>query len=190
MEMDEMSKKSWENKNKSYKNYMKYIDNKENKFKLTLIDLLYISNFKGGRASIHEEESLVNEKLKKYSEYLKEINNEFEGKMVGDLTDEELNSLKKKGEKFLQTTFEESTDINGFKASYASAMLHFYFPDLLPILDRHVLEGVNIDTEKKSNGQVKDIEQYYPELINKFYQHLKNNYEKSVREYDKELFIK
>lgn len=180
----------WENANISYNNYMNFIEGKENRFELSYIDLLYISNFKGGFASIHEEESSVNEKLKKYSEQLKEINNEFKGKNLDDLTDEELNLLKKKAEKFLQTTTEESTNIYGFKSSYASAMLHFYFPDLLPILDKRVLKGVSIDTEKKSNDQVKDIKQYYPELINKFHQHLKNNPEKSLREYDEECFKK
>lgn len=186
-----MSKRtSWENKNKSYVNYMEYIDNKERKFKLTLIDLLYISNFKGGNACIHEHKSDVDEKLEKYSECLKAIENEFKGKKLENLTDEELNSLKEKAETVIRATDEENTEIFGFKTYYAAAMLHFYFPNLLPIMDENVIDSTNIKPKEDNSNQSIDEElNYYFLLIDEFYRHLRKHPEKSVREYDKELFI-
>ena len=59
-ETDKRAIALWTNAARSLKNYQQYIDRKRTKYELTLIDLLYISNFKGGNASIHEEEGIVN----------------------------------------------------------------------------------------------------------------------------------
>jgi len=187
-----MSKAStqWEKANVSYQNYLHYIGRKEEKFELTLIDLLYIRNFKGGNASIHEEGALVNAKLQKYSEHLMDIYKEFGDKQLRNLLEEELESLKRKAQSFVRLTLDNNTSIDGFKSSYASALLHFYFPDLIPILDRRVLNGTGITVQKNKQGQVINIENYYPELIGRFYHHLKKNPTKSLRDYDKENFTK
>ncbi len=187
-----MSKAStqWEKANISYQNYVNYIKRKIKKFELHLIDLLYIRNFKGGNASIHEEETSVDTKLKEYSKHLEEIDREFGNKQLRELSEEELESLKKKVQSFIQLTKNRMTAIDGFKSSYASALLHFYFPDLIPILDRRVLNGVGIEVEKNSQGQVINIEEHYPELIDKFFDYLKKNPTKSLRDYDKECFTK
>ena len=186
-----MSKTStqWQKANLSYQNYIDYILSKPEKYELTFIDLLYISNFKGGNASIHEKEISVNAKLKKYSECLKTIHKEFDNKQLRDLSKEELASLKRKTSEFVNLTSGSSTAIDGVKSSYASALLHFYFPNLIPILDRRVLNGTGIKKVKKGE-QVKDIEKYYPELIENFYRYLQQNHNKSLRDYDRENFIK
>ena len=129
-----MSKAStqWQKANLSYQNYIDYILSKPEKYELTFIDLLYISNFKGGNASIHEKEISVNAKLKKYSECLKTIHKEFDNKQLRDLSKEELASLKRKTSEFVNLTSGSSTAIDGVKSSYASALLHFYFPKFNP----------------------------------------------------------
>ncbi len=180
----------WKKANKSYQNYLAYIKSKRERFKLTLIDLLYVRNFKGGNASIHEDESSMNVKLKKYSECLGNIHNRFDSKRLGELSNGELKVLKEKAHSFVSLTLSDDTSIDGFKSSYASALLHFYFPNLIPILDRRVLNGAGIHAKKNSQGQVINIEQYYPNLIDKFYIYLKNNPIKSLRDYDKECFTK
>lgn len=187
-----MSKAStqWGKADVSYQNYIHYIERKPEKFELTLVDLHYIRNFKGGNASIHEKESLVNAKLKKYSEYLKVIHKEFGDKQLRDLSKEESELLKSKAQSFICLTLDNSTAIDGFKTSYASALLHFYFPNLIPILDRRVLNGVGIHVKKNNQGQVINIKRHYPTLIDKFYIHLKANPTKSLRDYDKENFTK
>jgi hypothetical protein len=179
----------WEKANISYRNYMNYIREKQERFEVTFIDLLYISNFKGGNASVHEDEVSVNSKLKKYSEHLKEIQNRFDNRQLKELSNEELTILKTRANSFLSLTQKDNTSVEGFKGSYASALLHFYFPDLIPILDRRVLNGTGIKKVWKKE-QVKNIEQYYASLIDHFYHHLRNNPGKSLRAYDKENFIK
>ena len=47
MDNDKRATTQWDKSSISYKNYQSYIANKPQKFELTLIDLLYISNFKG-----------------------------------------------------------------------------------------------------------------------------------------------
>lgn len=187
-----MSKSStqWEKADVSYQNYIHYIKRKPEKFELTLIDLYYIRNFKDGNASIHEKEKLANIKLKEYSEYLRVIHKEFSDKQLRDLSRGELKLLKSKAQSFICLTLDNSTAIDGFKTSFASALLHFYFPNLIPILDKRVLNGVGIDVKKNTQDQVINIEKYYPTLIDKFYIHLKANPTKSLRDYDKENFTK
>lgn len=180
----------WEKANISYKNYMDYINRKENKYGLTLIDLLYVSNFKGGNASINEEEKLANIKLKKYSMKLIEILGRFKDRKLSDLSDEDFTDLKKLIKQFLDLTSDEIFSIDGLKTSYASALIHFYFPNLVPIIDRRVLNGADINVEKDTQGQIKNIEQYYPNLIDKFYSELKQRTNLTIRALDREFFIK
>lgn len=184
------SSTQWKKKDVSYQNYIHYIKKKPKRFELTLIDLLYLRNFKGVNASIHEKENLVNAKLKKYSENLRIIHKEFGDRQLRGLSKEELRLLKSKAQSFICLTLHNSMAIDGFKTSYASALLHFHFPNLIPILDRRVLAGVGIDAKKDTQGQVINIENYYPALIDKFYIHLKANPTKSLRDYDKENFTK
>lgn len=180
----------WQKANISYQNYLDYIGRKEKRFELAYIDLLYVSNFKGGNASINEDEASLNGKLKEYSKHLMAINQEFGVKYLKDLSNEELESLKNKSLSFIRLTLSNSTSIDGFRCSYASAVLHFHFSNLIPILDRRVLNGVGIKVEKNKQGQVINIERYYPELITRFYNYLRDNPNKSLRDFDKENFIK
>jgi hypothetical protein len=45
----------WEKADISYRNYIAYLNRKSSPCELSLIDLLYVSNFKGGSASIQEQ---------------------------------------------------------------------------------------------------------------------------------------
>jgi len=49
---------------------------------------------------------------------------------------------------------------------------------------------VGIKVERNKQGQVINIERYYPELITRCYDYLRNNPNKSLRNFDKENFIK
>ena len=60
--------------------------------------------------------------------------------------------------------------IDGFGVSYCSALFHFHFPKLIPVLDRRVLIGISIVAKAEqmtSEGQVRDIENHYTDLIEK-----------------------
>lgn len=191
MTIDKKATTQWDKAAISYNNYLKYLDGKADKFELTLIDLLYISNFKGGNSTINEDELKIKEKLKIYSKTLKEIDTKFNSRKLVDLNDIEVNELTE-CVKFLCSLTKKSTDnkIDGFSVSYLSALLNCYFPNLLPILDRRVLINLGIVTDQDINnqGQIIDIERFYKTLITKMREiSLREN--KSIRQIDKELFV-
>lgn len=185
------AKGRWEKADISYHNYLKYIQRKGDKYALSLIDLLYVSNFKGGNASINESESSVNQKLERYSSLMREIQEEFGERRLAELTREDIVRLKEQAGAFLNLTARDSShSIDGFKSSYASALLHFHFPNLIPILDRRVLNGAGLEVEVNSQKQVVRIERYFPELIDKFYEELRKRQNLTLRALDKEYFTK
>ncbi len=158
----------WKKSNEcSYKSYQKYIKKKgKDKYVLTLIDLLYISNFKGGNATINEEEYIINQKLTKYSEILKLIHNEFKEVKLFELEKEQLGKFYRLIESICDLTENLETKIDGFSVSYLSALLNSYFPNLIPILDRRVLINSRlVEKEDIYQGQIKSIRKFYKLLI-------------------------
>ncbi|MDR1161952.1 MAG: hypothetical protein LBK45_06395 [Tannerellaceae bacterium] len=189
--VDTSAETRWEKSNKSYLNYLNYLDKKKDRFDLTFIDLLYISNFKGGNATIHEEEDDINRKLKSYTEKLREMNTLYGGKSLRDLTDSEINTLIDKIKEVCDLTKKEGdTNIDGFSVSYLSALLNAYFPDLIPIIDRRVLINLGLVKEKDidSTVHIKNIYAHYGELIREFARLMKDD-KRSMREIDRSFFI-
>jgi hypothetical protein len=174
----------------SYKNYQDFIDKKNERFKLTLIDLLYISNFKGGNGTINEPESTIEYKLTKYSKILIDINEKFKSKTLHQLSDIEIDKLIILITSICNLTHKTTaTKIDGFGISYLSALLSSYFPELIPILDRRVLMNLTLVTTADIDkyGQIKNIQRFYEQLVKKFAQLCKEE-QLSVREFDKYLF--
>lgn len=188
--IDSRAKNRWTKSDISYHNYQSYIKNKSDIYNLTIIDLFYISNFKGGNASIHEDEIKVNKKLNFYSNILKEIDNSFRVKELKDLTEAECNKLIIMLEKACGLTNNNTlTKIDGFGPSYLSALLNAYFPNLIPILDRRML--INLKLVKKQNvrsGQIVNIEDFYASLIKKFAELSKKSPNESFRDIDRNYF--
>jgi hypothetical protein len=181
----------WDKSEISYQNYQEYIRNKSDYFSLTFIDLLYISNFKGGNATINEKETVINQKLIQYSIGLKEIDKSFHGKKLSDLKLSEIDYLISLVNNIVSLTDKESfhSRIDGFSSSYLSALLNAYFPNLIPILDRRLLINLKLvgDSDKDSQGQIKNIKRFYGSLIKNFSEIVKES-GKSVREVDREYF--
>lgn len=74
-----------------------------------------------------------------------------------------------------------------------SALLNAYFPNLIPILDRRVLINMKLvskDDLVKSSKQIKKIEDFYPRLVRSFAELLKANNGKTIRDIDREYFIR
>jgi len=179
----------WNKASKSLGNYQKYIEGKQTEFELTLVDLLYISNFKGGNASIHEDQEKIDHKLKEYSKVLKLIHEGFYSRSLVQLSDLEMKRLIELAKMFLNLKDNLDTAIDGFKASFLSTILHSHFPDLFPILDRRLL--VNMDLVHKidlsKSKQVRNIGEFYPKLIEKVRDICKAS-NKSIRKVDEEYF--
>lgn len=187
---DKRALTQWNKSAISYKNYRDFIDKKSERFKISLIDLLYISNFKGGNATINEPESIIENKLVGYGKLLIEINEVFNNKAIAKLNSAKIDNLIIQITSICNLTHKgTSTKIDGFSVSYLSALLNSYFPDLIPILDRRILINLGIvksdDTDK--NGQIKNIQRHYGPLVKKVSTLCKKK-QISVRELDKILF--
>ena len=175
----------WVKMGKSLSNYQAFINKKEDRFRLGLVDLLYISNFKGGNGAIHEHEEDLAKKLVPYSNLLVQISLQFGTLELAQLSNIQTAALIGLLENLPSYTSDAKTSIDGFKISYLSALYHAYFPNLIPILDRRVLIGTSIITKPNQlrNGQVIAIHKYFPELIMKM-QLLSRSSGKSLRELD------
>lgn len=187
-ETDKRAEQQWDKSDISYKNYVNFISSKSDKFKLTLIDLLYVSNFKGGYATINETEETITQKLFAYGQIFIEINAKFDNKKLNNLDNNELTELISFSDKLIKLTdYKNENKIDGFSVSFLTTLLHFYFPNLYPILDRRVLNGLKLITESDldTQGQVKNLKDFYSKLIIEFKQKTEN---KTIRELDKELF--
>ena len=188
-EKDRRAEQQWKKSDISYTNYVNFISSKSDKFKLTLIDLLYVSNFKGGYATINEPEEIITEKLVVYGQLFKEINERFYNKNLNNLDDNEITELITFSEKLIRLTdYKSEKKIDGFSVTFLTALLHFYFPNLYPILDRRVLNGLKLitETDLDKQGQVKKLKDFYSKLILEF---KKRTRTQTIRELDKELFI-
>nr|MBC8362142.1 hypothetical protein [Candidatus Desulfatibia profunda] len=188
---DKKAKGQWEKSATAYSYYRHYLDSKVDMFNLSIIDLLFISNFKGGSATINEPETTLGKKLNQYCFTLRKIRDQFGQKSLSELYKHEVESLIDLCNQFLMLTKGTNSKIDGFGPSYASTILHFHYPSLIPILDRRALNGANIkDGVETYRGQVKEIEKHYGKLIKYFYGCLRMNSGQSIRDLDKELFIK
>lgn len=170
--------------------FRQHISQKPVKTSLSIVDLLHVSNFKGGNASITEPISHLDEKLKFYEGCLNSIEQIFGQKNMGLLDQQGVDRLIELCDGFLTLTKSTKSNIRGFGPSYASALLAAHYPDLIPILDRRVLNGAGIQRKLNSDKQVKNIEQYYGELIRACWAQLRTHAGMSLRELDKQWFVK
>ena len=186
------AKTFWEKARFTYNNYQAYLKKKQDRFKLDIVDLLFVSNFKAGNGNIQEDEESVELKLIAYSSLLQEINQAFRNEKLnlGELDTIELDQLYSFLEKLMKICQENRID--GFGISYSSALFSFYFPDLIPILDRRILMGteiVNKPEQMNSVGQVIKIENYYKDLIIFLHKDLVSKKFSKIKDADKAYFI-
>ena len=181
---------TWEILDVAMSHYQAHIASKKVRCSLSIIDLLHISNFKGGNASITEPSQSLGRKLGAYERILEDIESVFHDKHLVNLNDHEMSELKVLCTAFLALTKDAQTKIRGLGPSYASAILAAHFQNLIPILDRRVLNGAGIAVDLDSQKQVKNIANYYSFLIDEFRNELKNNPSEKLRELDKRWFSK
>ncbi len=180
----------WELLNIAMLHFQQYINSKEDRFAVSIIDLLHVSNFKGGNASITEPIETLGGKLRTYESRLRAINRAFAGKSLSDLDCEETIALIAMCDDVSSLATSKNSKIRGFGPSFSSALLSAYFPDLIPVLDRRILNGANIEVTYDSQKQVKNIANHYGDLIIVCRLELLNRPTLSLRELDKEYFVK
>ncbi len=181
---------TWEMLDHAMVHYQTYISTKKKLNTISIVDLLHVSNFKGGNASITEPEATLGQKLTSYEKVLAEIANKFSEKKLSQLNDQETNELIRLCNAVSELTKSKITKIRGFGASYASALLSAHFMELIPVLDRRILNGAGVSIEYDSQKQVKNIAQHYGVLIKACQSELKTRNNLTLRELDKEWFTR
>lgn len=181
---------TWEMLNEAMFHFQSYIQAKQDRCSLSFVDLLHVSNFKGGNASITEPSSSLPAKLKAYQLKLRDIATQFGSKELKYLDEEETKKLILLCNDFSALATNKDTKIRGFGPSYGSALLAAHFMELIPVLDRRILNGAGIKVEYDSQKQVKNISKHFGELIIACQKELKNRDSLSLRELDKEWFVK
>ena len=133
----------------------------------------------------------IKEKLGAYIGRLWEIEKEFYNKSLADLNSQELKRLTDLVSETCELTNNNpETSIDGFRISYLSALLSAHFPNLIPIIDRRILMNLQLVTKQDitKQGQIKNIQSFYPSLINKIAT-MSKKMGLSVREIDRKLFV-
>jgi hypothetical protein len=155
----------WDKLNFAFEYLLHFIDRKpaDARFEIDPVELALVSNFKGGNNSIVEPLRSLAEKLLPYSGQLSGLAKLIAGRDLRQI--EAINRLGAEASEFLGLTAHAKTKIAGFGPSYASALLAAYFPRTLPIVDRQVLRGADIEHDVDGNGQVVSIANYYPMLL-------------------------
>lgn len=188
------SKSSWDTYKVTFDYYQFYLNQKEerglSRYNLDFTDLLYASNYKAGSGSI-QENLLISEgqdKLEQYSGFLKRVNNSFGVISLGELDNEGLALLLKYAKEMVVLCVKYH--IKGLGVPYCSALVHLHFPNLIPVLDRNALLGLELITCEKipKSGQVMKIEQYYEDLIKSMYEILTVS-GVTLRELDRKVFF-
>ena len=180
----------WELLNIAMLHFQQYLNSKEDRLSLSIIDLLHVSNFKGGNASIIEPLETLDDKLTTYETKLRAIDHAFAAKSLRDLDCQETMELIAMCDDVSSFAANKESKIRGFGPSYSSALLFACFPELIPVLDRRILNGANIEVVYNSQKQVKKIEKHYGDLIIVCQLELLNRPLLSLRELDKEYFVR
>lgn len=191
MRTNARAKGTWDRAEYAYQHYFKYISEKPDRFALSFTDLVYVKNFKGGSAVIAEPLLTLSSKLKRYECALRRANASPEfGLSLRDLDDKEYLRARKRMIAFAKLPKFRAANINGFGVSFTSTLFHFYFPNLVPILDRRALNGAGIEgIEADNSDQVKNLLELYPLLIDYFRNRLQNEAYLTLRSLDRSLFM-
>ena len=189
-QIDKKADTAWRRADIAYQYYVAYISQKPDRLALSVTDLVYVKNFKGGSTSIGEPATTLSQKLGRYERLLREADARAEfRKALGELDDREFAGALEVMTGF--AALARTAEISGFGVSFSSALLHFYFPALVPILDRRALNGARIKgIEVDWQGQqVTNLLKLYPELIAYARRRLRQDASFTLRQLDRELFI-
>lgn len=128
--------------------------------------------------------------MENYSVLFIQIEDKFKNQTLAQTTNFDFEKLIEYIKKLLKLCDTKETAIDGFKASFLSALLYSYFPNLIPILDRRLLINLNLvqKTDLQKSGQVNKIDSFYPILLAKI-REISKFKKKTVRQIDKEYFI-
>lgn len=190
MPIDPRAISKWRRANNAYQHYLQYMAEKPDRLALTFTDLLYVKNFKGGNSVIEEPTATAGTKLAHYEQAIRSFNAVPGAQLtLAQLDDGQYELAREKMVAFAGLPIKLEAKIKGFSVSFASALLHFYYPNLVPILDRRALNGSLISgLSINGQGQVTNLLDLYPALIDYFRGRLREDPLLTLRALDRQLF--
>ena len=194
MPIDKKAEKQWDRSQNAYDHYIRFIAGKSDRYTLTFADLVFVKNFKGGSAIIAESVTGLAAKLGYYEKAsrLYAADPAF-CCTLSTILDQDYVRVRDLMVSFADLPNKPASDINGFGCSFASALLHFYFPDVVPILDRRALNGSGIDLKSlpvDNFNNVQNLLAHYPDLIDAFRSQLQSQSGLALRQLDRNFFVR
>ncbi len=140
----------------AYAHYQNYISSKNDAYALSFVDLLYVKNYVGSKSALTEPPFSCAEKLLNYEERLRRCEqDEAFALNLKILNESDFLRVRKRIIEFSTLPLNPQYLIAGFGCPAALALLHFYFPKLVPLIDRDAIS-------KKIYGEIKT--NYYGEI--------------------------
>lgn len=189
----------WTGAANTLKNYETYIKTRGvNIFDIGYIDLLFVSNYKGGNSTIGGSSEDVYKRLHPHRERLALIKREFANNSnnysLASLSADKKGNLKNLSNLMADAFNDckaENSCIKGFGTAYCSALYHLHFPDLIPVIDRRVLINGGFERLTFIGTQVKDLHIHYDGLLERIHADLDiQGLYKSMRDWDKDFFTR
>ena len=145
MPTDNRAVTNWKRAQHAYEHYQSFISAKPEKYALTFADLVFVKNFKGGNAFLDEPVVTFAPKLQCYEAALRACAADPSFSLtLSSIPNADYNRVRDAIIAFATLPEQSVSDISGFGSSFASALLHFYFPLLVPILDKRALNGSGV----------------------------------------------
>ncbi len=191
MPTDNRAATNWNRAQHAYQHYQSYLSAKQDRYALTFTDLVYVKNFKGGSAIIDEPLQTCQSKLGFYEKALRACADDLSfGPTLATIPDKEYPRIRANIVAFAALPKGDQSDISGFGSSFASALLHFFFPLVVPILDKRALNGSGVQgIQVNRSNNVTNLLGLYPVLIDSCRSRLQENRELTLRDLDRMLFI-
>lgn len=191
MPIDKQAKTNWCRAQQAYEHYQCFIAAKPSRYALSFADLAFVKNFKGGNAIIAEPVSTFSAKLTIYEKALQACADDSAFSLtLATIAPKDFPRIQKQIVDFVTLPEASASHIAGFGCSFASALLHFHFPLIVPILDKRALNGSGIQgLEVDSANNVKNLLDLYPELINYCRACIRKQPSLTLRTLDSQLFI-
>lgn len=158
---------------------------------MSCADLAFVLNFKGGSACIREPVATLADKLRHYEHALRACAADpVFALTLSTIPDEDYNRVRSTILAFASLPGNPESRISGFGSSFASALLHFYFPLVVPILDKRALNGSGVQGLRvNSSDAVTNLLELYPDLVDNFRTRLQQDQQTTLRELDRRWFI-
>ncbi len=194
MPTDKRAVSNWNRAQHPYAHYMAYIAAKPtaSKFTLTFADLVFVKNFRGSIATIAEPVATFEAKIAMYEAALRACAGDPAFALtLSTIPAADYSRVRDRIVAFAALPNNPAAKISVFGVESASALLHFHFPNVVPILDKRALNGSNvagIKVDKYNN--VTNLLDLYPTLIDAFRNQLVARPAKTLRDLDYDWFSK